>query len=240
MIAAAGTVVRLWDARTGALLRTFTGHEDMVTRLTFSPDGRALASASRDTTVLLWEVPGASAKGLAPAAAGELGRLWDDLASRDAARAHRAVQALAAAPRLAVPFLASRLRPVPAPDPARVARWARALGADDFAERERATVVLARLGDAVEGELLRLLRGRPSAEARRRAERLLGALRAGRYSPGQEQLRQLRAVEALEGAGTPEARRALRLIARGAAEARLTREARAALGRLEKRVAADR
>ena len=49
-----------------------------------------------------------------------------------------------------------------------------------------------------------------------------------------EQLRALRAVEALEHAGTAKARSLLQDLARGAPEARLTREARAALARLAK------
>src|SRR5262249_9059558 len=48
--------------------------------------------------------------------------------------------------------------------------------------------------------------------------------------------REPRALEVLEHAGTPEARRLLEDLAQGIAEARLTREARAALTRLNRRV----
>jgi hypothetical protein len=47
-------------------------------------------------------------------------------------------------------------------------------------------------------------------------------------------LRLLRAVEALEHVGTPEARQLLEALSRGAREARLTREAQASLRRLAK------
>jgi len=49
--------------------------------------------------------------------------------------------------------------------------------------------------------------------------------------PPREQLRELRAVEALEWAGGEAAVEALRALAAGAEESRLTREARAALAR---------
>ncbi len=46
----------LWDLTTGRELRTFTGHTNDVSSVTFSPDGKYALSGSWDQTLKLWEV----------------------------------------------------------------------------------------------------------------------------------------------------------------------------------------
>jgi WD40 repeat protein len=52
----AGPVIRLWEAHSGREIRAFTGHQDTVRSVIFSPDGKTLASASSDHSVRLWQV----------------------------------------------------------------------------------------------------------------------------------------------------------------------------------------
>jgi len=49
------TTVKLWEARSGRLLRTLEGHQDLVLSVAFHPQGETLASGSKDSTVKLWE-----------------------------------------------------------------------------------------------------------------------------------------------------------------------------------------
>ena len=50
------STVKIWDSRTGELVRTFRGHTGLVSSLAFSPDGKRLYSGSRDTTVKVWDL----------------------------------------------------------------------------------------------------------------------------------------------------------------------------------------
>src|SRR5262249_13559554 len=113
-----------------------------VTSLSFTADGRRLASGSIDSTILIWDVTGRLGDG--EGRAGKLSDkerevLWTDLASSDAARAGRAVWTLTAAGPSTVSFLKARLRPATARvPPEMVARFIADLDAEDFHIRERA------------------------------------------------------------------------------------------------------
>jgi WD40 repeat protein len=51
--------IKLWNWRTGEIIRTFTGHSAIVWSVAFSPDGQTLASGSHnghDGTIKIWRV----------------------------------------------------------------------------------------------------------------------------------------------------------------------------------------
>src|SRR5262249_36145276 len=156
------------------------------------------------------------------------GSVWDALSGTDPLDAWRAVWALAADP--LGPDLLRTKATVFAPRPAdQVNRWLADLGADRYPLREAATRGLQKVRRAVEPDLRAARRRATSEEARERLDRLLANI-----SPERTPLEwvQLRAVTALELAGTPMSRQLLTEWAAGAPEARLTIDAKAALGRI--------
>jgi WD40 repeat protein len=48
-------VVRVWEATTGNIIKTYTGHTDRINAVAWSPDGQYIASGSQDHTVRVWQ-----------------------------------------------------------------------------------------------------------------------------------------------------------------------------------------
>jgi HEAT repeat protein len=136
-------------------------------------------------------------------------------------------------PRQSLPLLRQRLRPVQPATEERFASSIKDLDSDRFETRENASRELEKLEETGAPLLRKVLQANPSPEARRRVEALLAKLDAA--VPSDDRLRAVRAVEVLEHVGTPEAREILQSVAGGPDECLRTREARAALQRLERR-----
>jgi RNA polymerase sigma factor (sigma-70 family) len=227
-------VVRLWEVASAQERRRLIGHTGWAFSVRFAPDGKRLASASNDTTTVVWdlETPSADEHKLAVGLTEEQAKaLWAELAG-DAERVDRAIRVLGAAPVLAVPLLDHRLTAIPQVDPEHVQKLIAQLDNDQFAERERAAKELAALDELALPALRAAAMESTSLEQRRRIDALL---KRSSIVTSPEMLRSLRAIEVLERIGNSEAREVLLNLAKGAAEARLTREAKATLERLNRR-----
>jgi WD40 repeat protein len=227
--------VRLWDFATGTELAQLAGHVDQVHAVTFSPYGKLLASAGADTTVLLWDVSAirAGAAKVRPALTKEdLAWLWDDLGKADV-KGNKAVWVLADDP-AAVAFLKERLPGTSSVDTERVAKLIKQLDNDVFDRREEASKELDKLGGSAVPALREMLKRDPSAEVRRRIDKLLAKHDARTLlMPEGDTLRVARAIQVLELIGTPAAREVLRGL-RDGPPSRAAEDARAALERLDR------
>jgi WD40 repeat protein len=226
-LARAARDIRLVEVASGRTAQTFETGTGSVSGLAFTPDGRRLVSTQDDGTALVWDLAPR------PMAGTDAGRLWEELASPDAAVARRAVAGLAADPAAAVTLLGEKLLPIPKPAGSRTtADLIADLGSPDFATREAASQKLTARAGVDATELTAALAASTSPEVR---QRLNDALRS---TPGPwptlsaDDLRRVRAVAVLEAVASPDARQRLRALADGDPDARLTREARAAVVRL--------
>jgi WD40 repeat protein len=224
---------RIWNVDTGKAIRDLKGHDGSIGAVAFTRDGKRVATGSADTTILVWDTPDLQRESAptGPAlTAEEAAQRWADLAGEDAAKAFAGIRRLAAHPQVAVPLVREHFKPAVPTDPKRLAKLVADLDSDDFTTRATANQELAKLGELAQSALEKVMSEAGTLERRRRAEALLAKLTGGALTP--EQLRQVRAVEALERAATPEARQLLEALAKGAPGVLPTREAQAALGRL--------
>jgi dipeptidyl aminopeptidase/acylaminoacyl peptidase len=242
--------VRLWTMPNGDEKARWDGnHGNSIWSVRFAPDGRTLATAGADQRVKIWETAtgkerAALDNGLVmfdktpPAALTEkdLDEIWNALADSDGTAVQLAIGRLVRAPDQAAPWLAKRLKPAPKADAQQaktVQEWMKKLDDDDFDTREKAVEELAKLGAAARPALQKALDDSPSAEARQRISGLLEKQNKSGSQP--DELRGVRAIEALELIHTDAAKELLKGLEEGAPEASLTREAAASCQRLAKR-----
>jgi WD40 repeat protein len=230
--------IRLWEMATLGIRRELPGHGDAsVQGLSFSPDGRLLASGATDTTVLIWDVsttggvPGSAVPGVAMAPP-ELEKRWGILAADDAAKAYVAIRELVATPAEAVAWIKERVKPVEAPDSKLVQKLIAQLGDEEFKTRQKAFAELLQIGEQLVPTIDQALARKPALETSSRLQNLRKSL-TNTVIKG-PRLQAHRAIEVLEYIGTPEARRVLETLASGAPGALVTTQARAALTRLQR------
>ncbi len=224
--------IRLFDAATLEPLLDLDGHKMSVCRTRFSLDGKRLATASWDGSLVVWDL---KALGLsAEAAAGESADdLWIRLAGAKGPGPWVGMRALAANPDRALEVLGARLAPAKA-DPAfsdKLAQLIRDLDNDDPAIRDKSQAALARLGPRAADALRKALESPPSAEVKMRAREILET--NAEWQPADDDERRLvRAVGILQEIGGEKARVLLEKLAAGDPDAVLTGLAKSALAKL--------
>jgi len=222
--------IRLWELATGKERRQFRVDRGWPRTVVIAPDSRTLYTSGDDSTLLVWNIYNSASQKLT---SGQERALWADLQSTDAGQAFRAESVLLAVPEQAVSLLRGRLRPAVRPDPKKLDRLLADLDSSEFAVRQKAEAELDSLGDLAKAALRKALEHPPSPEVRLRVKGLLKKFEGAVADP--EKLRSLRAMEVLEQIATPAAREVLKILADGAEEALVTREAKASLQRLARR-----
>jgi WD40 repeat protein len=223
--------LRLWELVTGKEVLRYPSLMNLTffdSCLAIATDGRSAAVGMPDTNILIWDLAPVTRLKFKLTAV-DLDRLWRELAGEDAPRAYQAASSMIADPEHAVPFLRQHIQPV-IEDAPRIRRLIADLDSDKFAVRNAAFEELEKMDDTAHAVLRQELPNATSLETRRRIQSLLSSPWVVR-SPAK--LRQIRAIMVLEHIGNAEARRVLEGLAEGASEARQTREAKAALTRLQ-------
>jgi hypothetical protein len=223
------TRLAVYEVLTGTAIYPFPGGP-VVHSVAFSPDNARLVIGYEDATALIWDLKNLSGKPRrATLSAQELATRWQALAQPNAKDAYEARADLLHAPNSAVLFLAGRLRPEPAVDLKRVEQLIHDLGHNQFGRRDAARRELEKLGELVEDPLRKAQAGKLPLEVQRRIDGLVAKLEALPL-----RLQELRAIEILEGIGTPEAWQHLQRLADGNSAGPISRQARLALERHKK------
>jgi WD40 repeat protein len=224
--------ILVFETATGQVRRRLVGHRASIDSVTFTPDGRRLITTSHDQTALVWDMTfGANGSKPVRLSPTDRDKAWKALAATAAAPAYEVVVRLAADPDGSVLLVKKHIQPAPAIDGAVLDKLIDGLNNDRFAVRERAAAELDRLGKTVVGAVRARFDADSSPEVRERLAKFLEQHDRDEFTA--EELRQERALELLEQIGTAEAREVLRELSKGEKTARLTRQADAALKRLE-------
>jgi WD40 repeat protein len=207
--------------------RPIGGHLGSITCMTFSPDGKFLATGGSDQVVYIWRVEDFFKRPAFGKVAGDVAGLWSHLADADPGKAYRAIAQMERKPKETLELLRKQLRPAPKADEQAIAQHLRDLASASFVVRQQAYLALEKAGEQAAHLVEQTVKNPPNVEVKRRLELLLEKLQRPLDEPGQ--IRLYRALTLLERIGTPPARQLLEELAEGAPSAWLTVEARYAL-----------
>jgi len=129
----------IWETASGKKRGQFSGHRGVVSSVAFAPDGKTLASGSRDGAALIWDLVSPEKKsGPSTLEEKELQAIWDRLADADAGKANQAICTLIAHPKETAQYLKAHLKPVKV-DFQQIDRYIRDLDDNSFEARKTAT-----------------------------------------------------------------------------------------------------
>ena len=230
----AGGRVEVWELATRGLVRAFTTGYGGTSRMCVFPDGTRAASAGAEEAVTVWDLTFRSSK--AAPKAEELTAAWADLESAESGVAYPAIKALAAGKNKGTEVMARGTKEM-LETQRKIKDWVDDLGSETFSIREIASRELVAQGArALPAVTAASMSDDP--EIRDRATEVLKKITAlGASVPahglGGDSLRLVRAVQALEEIGTPEAKSLLESIVMIGGKP--ADEAKAALARLKKK-----
>jgi len=238
ILAARGTeTIEFWETGTGLLIGEVKcpNKSPFFTNgcLAFSPDGHRLASAlNGECSILVWDVLGAlkgSRDNRKSMESRSLPRLWDDLKSANASQAYQAIWELVSRRQETAVFLKERLKPVLPTNQDRIARLIHDLDDKDSSVREKATSDLQALKELAQPALQHALEAGVSLEVQKRIKRIM----EGIGPLCSDRLLSIRVVAVLEYMQTKESIELLEMLAKGATDAWLTKQAKGSLDRLK-------
>jgi hypothetical protein len=239
-IATVDGTISLVELATGKALYSFPDFDlKDIRKFKVSPDGTRVAATVQMRAgkaynlALVWDIAHLQQKSKRRATclmAQELDACWNDLASKEVARAHRAMRALVNTPAQAVSLLQKHLRPVP--PVSNLADLVARLDSPLYKTRHKATRKLESLGELSRPALENSIKAKPSIEVLLRIKILLAKLK--RLPISLPELRVLRALDILEHIGDPKARALLQKMATAAPGAHPTEMAGAVLQRLKR------
>lgn len=218
--------IGIWELASGKEVLSLGGHDSAVRDVAFTRDSRGIVG-NADLAPVLWSLTPANL----PKLDGNAETPWDGLALPDGAKAYLYVWALARDSKVAIKLFGEKINPAELiVDKARFEKWLADLDSSQFRIRETAERELTKAGSKLPiAGLRQALAESKSDEARARLTRVL----TNREKPDPNEWRLTRAVQALELAGTDDAKALLKTWAAGEGSA-LAADAAGALKRLEK------
>jgi RNA polymerase sigma factor (sigma-70 family) len=237
-----GNLIHVIELASGKTRAVLNGHRAEISVLRITADGKTLISGSADTTAIVWDLTGLRTGKIRDQRLtdAEFDADWATLAGEDAQKAYDALRALAAPSSNGAQYIRQRLQARKAPEKRVLDALIADLDSAQFVVREKAKCELEKLGDGALPSCRAALREPISTDVRRLLETIVAKCELAQREPRGENLREARAIEALESNAGLQAREILEVLAAGLPEARLTIDAKSSLARLARRSAGSK